>query len=77
MLYLAFGTFYMPAGVLPDRYGIGDGEFPTAFGAQLMQPFKNKAAAARRKRRLPSDKWIAAAAKPAASLLFFHQFTVK
>jgi hypothetical protein len=39
---LMFGTFYMPAGELPDRYGIDDREFPTTFGAQLMHPFKAK-----------------------------------
>ena len=33
----------MPAGVLPDRYGIDDQEFPKSFGAQLMHPFKSKA----------------------------------
>jgi hypothetical protein len=32
----------MPAGVLPDRYGIAEA-FPTGFGAQLMHPFKSKA----------------------------------
>ena len=28
VLDLIFGTFYMPKGVLPDRYGIADKEFP-------------------------------------------------
>jgi sterol desaturase/sphingolipid hydroxylase (fatty acid hydroxylase superfamily) len=36
---LIFGTFYMPAGELPDQYGIDDREFPTTFGAQLVHPF--------------------------------------
>ena len=36
---LLFGTFYMPAGELPDHYGIADREFPTTFGAQLVHPF--------------------------------------
>jgi sterol desaturase/sphingolipid hydroxylase (fatty acid hydroxylase superfamily) len=36
---LLFGTFYMPAGELPDNYGIADREFPTTFGAQLVHPF--------------------------------------
>jgi sterol desaturase/sphingolipid hydroxylase (fatty acid hydroxylase superfamily) len=44
VLDLIFGTFYMPAGELPDRYGIDDREFPTSFGAQLMHPFRSKAA---------------------------------
>jgi sterol desaturase/sphingolipid hydroxylase (fatty acid hydroxylase superfamily) len=45
LLDLMFGTFFMPAGVLPDRYGIDDKEFPTTFGAQLAHPFKSKPAA--------------------------------
>src|SRR5271156_6642114 len=39
VLDLMFGTFYMPAGELPDPYGIDDREFPTSFGAQLVHPF--------------------------------------
>ena len=39
VLDLMFGTFYMPAGEKPDRYGIADREFPTSFGAQLLRPF--------------------------------------
>ena len=39
VLDLIFGTFYMPAGEKPDRYGIADREFPTSFGAQLLRPF--------------------------------------
>jgi sterol desaturase/sphingolipid hydroxylase (fatty acid hydroxylase superfamily) len=39
VLDLIFGTFYMPAGEKPDRYGIDDREFPTSFGAQLLHPF--------------------------------------
>jgi sterol desaturase/sphingolipid hydroxylase (fatty acid hydroxylase superfamily) len=36
---ILFGTFYMPAGELPDRYGIDDHTFPSSFGAQLVHPF--------------------------------------
>jgi sterol desaturase/sphingolipid hydroxylase (fatty acid hydroxylase superfamily) len=36
---LMFGTFYMPPGELPDRYGIDDRSFPQTFGAQLVHPF--------------------------------------
>ena len=54
LLDMMFGTFYMPAGVLPDRYGIDDKEFPTTFGAQLAHPFKSKAAD--RRHRLRSAK---------------------
>jgi sterol desaturase/sphingolipid hydroxylase (fatty acid hydroxylase superfamily) len=39
MLDLLFGTFYMPAGELPDRYGIDDRTFPTSFPRQLAHPF--------------------------------------
>jgi sterol desaturase/sphingolipid hydroxylase (fatty acid hydroxylase superfamily) len=39
VLDLIFGTFYMPAGELPDRYGVGDREFPSTFGGQLLHPF--------------------------------------
>jgi len=46
VLDLMFGTFYMPRGVLPDRYGIDDKEFPAGFGSQLAYPFKSKPAVA-------------------------------
>jgi sterol desaturase/sphingolipid hydroxylase (fatty acid hydroxylase superfamily) len=39
LLDLLFGTFYMPAGELPDRYGIAEREYPSSFGAQLLRPF--------------------------------------
>jgi sterol desaturase/sphingolipid hydroxylase (fatty acid hydroxylase superfamily) len=39
VLDLVFGTFYMPAGELPDRYGIDDSTFPTSFHSQLARPF--------------------------------------
>jgi len=39
ILDVIFGTFYMPAGQLPDRYGIDDRGFPETFGAQLVHPF--------------------------------------
>ena len=42
VLDLIFGTFYMPAGEKPDRYGIADREFPTSFGAQLLRPSRNR-----------------------------------
>jgi len=40
VLDLIFGTFHMPEGKLPDRYGIADRDFPTSFGAQLARPFR-------------------------------------
>ena len=39
ILDIIFGTFYMPAGELPDHYGIADRSFPSGFGAQLVHPF--------------------------------------
>jgi sterol desaturase/sphingolipid hydroxylase (fatty acid hydroxylase superfamily) len=39
ILDVIFGTFYMPAGELPDHYGIADRAFPQTFGAQLVHPF--------------------------------------
>jgi len=39
ILDVIFGTFYMPAGELPDHYGIADRDFPDSFGAQLVRPF--------------------------------------
>lgn len=39
ILDIMFGTFYMPAGELPDHYGIADRSFPAGFGAQLVHPF--------------------------------------
>jgi sterol desaturase/sphingolipid hydroxylase (fatty acid hydroxylase superfamily) len=40
VLDILFGTFYMPAGELPNQYGIADREFPESFPAQLAHPFK-------------------------------------
>jgi sterol desaturase/sphingolipid hydroxylase (fatty acid hydroxylase superfamily) len=39
ILDVLFGTFYMPAGELPDSYGIGEREFPASFPGQLVHPF--------------------------------------
>lgn len=35
-----FGTFFMPAGALPARYGIDDQAFPPRFTRQLIYPFE-------------------------------------
>jgi sterol desaturase/sphingolipid hydroxylase (fatty acid hydroxylase superfamily) len=37
-----FGTFYMPAGKLPESYGVKEPNFPTSFGGQLIYPFRNR-----------------------------------
>jgi sterol desaturase/sphingolipid hydroxylase (fatty acid hydroxylase superfamily) len=39
---LLFGTFYMPAGVLPDEYGVDDKAFPDDFSGQLVYPFQGR-----------------------------------
>ena len=39
VLDLIFGTFYMPAGVLPDRYGVDDANFPKSLARQLLYPW--------------------------------------
>jgi sterol desaturase/sphingolipid hydroxylase (fatty acid hydroxylase superfamily) len=41
-----FGTFYMPSGRLPARYGVDDPQFPAGFLAQLAYPFAGRSAAA-------------------------------
>jgi len=40
ILDVIFGTFYMPAGKLPERFGTGDADFPEGFWAQLVYPFR-------------------------------------
>ena len=37
---LAFGTYYMPKGVLPDGYGVDDPDFPKGFWGQLAYPWR-------------------------------------
>ena len=39
LLDVLFGSFYMPAGERPDRYGVADRAFPQSLGGQLMHPF--------------------------------------
>jgi sterol desaturase/sphingolipid hydroxylase (fatty acid hydroxylase superfamily) len=39
VLDVIFGTFYMPAGELPDKYGIAERAFPTDFAGQIAHPF--------------------------------------
>ncbi len=36
-----FGTFYMPAGQLPTRYGLDDPAFPQDFIGQFVHPFRD------------------------------------
>jgi sterol desaturase/sphingolipid hydroxylase (fatty acid hydroxylase superfamily) len=39
-LDLMCGTFHMPPGKLPERFGNGDAEYPEGFWRQLLQPFR-------------------------------------
>ena len=39
-LDVLFGTFYMPAGKLPEQFGNGDADFPEDFLGQLVYPFR-------------------------------------
>src|SRR5439155_23777331 len=41
-LDVLFGTFYMPAGKLPERYGNGDRDFPQGYWAQLLYPLSRR-----------------------------------
>lgn len=41
VLDVLFGTFYMPAGELPEHYGNGDDQFPQGFWGQLAYPFQS------------------------------------
>lgn len=56
VLDLVFGTFYMPKGELPDRFGIHDKAFPEGLGGQLMYPFRG-----RKKRQSADGKALPAA----------------
>jgi sterol desaturase/sphingolipid hydroxylase (fatty acid hydroxylase superfamily) len=58
-----FGTFYMPEGKLPERYGVDDPAFPENFGAQLIYPFRAGPT------RTPAVVVPGAAAKAASILL--------
>ena len=40
VLDLLFGTYYMPAGERPERYGTGEADFPEDFLGQLLYPFR-------------------------------------
>ena len=42
LLDLAFGTFYMPEGKRPQRYGVRGSAIPHGFIAQILWPFTQK-----------------------------------
>lgn len=46
-LDLLFGTFHMPPGRLPERFGIGEPDFPRGFWGQFFHPFRPIGAALR------------------------------
>ncbi|WP_330083409.1 sterol desaturase family protein [Methylocystis iwaonis] len=48
-----FGTFFMPAGALPARYGIDDQAFPPRFTRQLVYPFEELLRLIGLRKRLP------------------------
>jgi sterol desaturase/sphingolipid hydroxylase (fatty acid hydroxylase superfamily) len=39
---LAFGTFYMPAGRQPERFGLVNDDVPQGLFAQLVYPFRGR-----------------------------------
>jgi len=39
LLDVIFGTFYMPPGQRPTRYGVTERDFPQSLGGQLVHPF--------------------------------------
>lgn len=43
VLDLIFGTYYMPEGERPERFGIEDPTFPKDFAGQVMHPFRHRA----------------------------------
>ncbi len=46
---LLFGTFAMPAGRLPARYGVDEPDYPQSFFEQLARPFQDMIAASRQR----------------------------
>jgi sterol desaturase/sphingolipid hydroxylase (fatty acid hydroxylase superfamily) len=45
-LDVLFGTFYMPPGKRPERFGTGDADFPEGFWGQLIHPYRKHQPAA-------------------------------
>jgi WD40 repeat protein/sterol desaturase/sphingolipid hydroxylase (fatty acid hydroxylase superfamily) len=43
-LDVMFGSFYMPPGKLPEKFGTGEPAFPEGFWGQLFHPFRRQAA---------------------------------
>ena len=53
VLDLIFGTFYMPAGKLPEQFGNGETDFPEDFWGQLIHPLRGSSRKLRCPRRGP------------------------
>jgi WD40 repeat protein/sterol desaturase/sphingolipid hydroxylase (fatty acid hydroxylase superfamily) len=64
-LDVIFGTFFMPAGRLPEHFGNGDPDFPEGFWGQLLYPFRKQAP-----RSAPSVPLAAVDARPITSAVF-------
>jgi sterol desaturase/sphingolipid hydroxylase (fatty acid hydroxylase superfamily) len=44
VLDVIFGTFYMPAGKLPEKFGNGEPDYPEGFWGQFLHPFQTRKA---------------------------------
>jgi sterol desaturase/sphingolipid hydroxylase (fatty acid hydroxylase superfamily) len=44
ILDVIFGTYYMPPGKLPEKFGNGEADYPDDFWGQLIHPFRKKRA---------------------------------
>lgn len=41
LLDIVFGTFYMPEGRVPERYGVSEADIPSSFWGQMMWPLRS------------------------------------
>jgi sterol desaturase/sphingolipid hydroxylase (fatty acid hydroxylase superfamily)/Tfp pilus assembly protein PilF len=60
-LDLLFGTYFMPPGRVPEQFGNGEADYPTAFWAQLLRPFARRAARASTPTRTKRGRLVGAA----------------
>jgi sterol desaturase/sphingolipid hydroxylase (fatty acid hydroxylase superfamily) len=56
VLDVIFGTFYMPAGRLPEEFGNGEADYPQGFWGQFLHPFRNKKAPPPQVARAPAPR---------------------
>jgi sterol desaturase/sphingolipid hydroxylase (fatty acid hydroxylase superfamily) len=71
ILDVMFGTFYMPAGKLPEHFGTGEADFPDDFWGQFAHPFRPWLAWARRRPILASAAMMLALAGALGGLTHF------